>query len=527
MSAVSYKWFSVGDLSASATIVFDNLTNMAVIAFLLTVVFGMPGEIVLKHIIPGLSIGILFCNVVFIAYAFWLSKKTGRDDITAFPAGLDAPTCIGLTLSVVGPAFLMFKQQGMSPDQAALTSWYISCACCFFIGFVKFVTSFFVHKIKDLLPSVALLGGLAGVAIGLIAFMPLINMLEFPIVSFAVLAVISMVYFAGFKLPANLPAILIAIVLGTMLYYSFHYVQTGSFDIPPMHNLHLDLPRPDFGIFGYFSTAARYFLIALPFALLVIFGTVSVTESAQVMGTNYSPNVLLMVDGISTMLIGLFGGTAQTTPYAGFPAYKKMNARSGYLFINVLLICVGAWFGLVGYFIDLIPESVLAPVLFFIGIEISMQVFLISEKKLYVAAIIGIFPSIARMVAIKLVSSPGADAITKSMLDINSDGKINNMLAIVSFGNGFIITGTLWAALFYYMIERRFLAVAITSGILSVISLFGIIHSVRLDGSMYWIGDLEANLRIVPIEYSLGYLFFGIVSVAIYLLSGKKQDELH
>ena len=106
--------------------------------------------------------------------------------------------------------FLLFKQNGMSPDQAALTSWYISSACCFFIGFVKFIVSFFVHKIKNLLPTVALLGGLAGVAIGLIAFMPLISMLEYPIVSFAVLSVIVMVYFAGFRLPANLPAILVA-----------------------------------------------------------------------------------------------------------------------------------------------------------------------------------------------------------------------------------------------------------------------------------------------------------------------------
>ncbi len=527
MSATSYRWFSLGDASASATIVFDNLTNMAVIAFLLTVVFGMPSEIVLKHIIPGLSVGILFCNAVFIGYAFYLAKKTGRNDITAFPAGLDAPTCIGLTLSVVGPTFLLFKQNGMNPNDAALMSWYISCACCFFIGLVKFITSFFVHKIKNLIPSVALLSGLAGVAIGLIAFMPLINMLEFPIVSFAVLAVISMVYFAGFKLPANLPAILLAIVLGTVLYYAFHYVVAGKLDIPVFSSAHLDLPSINLGIFNYFSSAAKYFLIALPFALLVIFGTLSVTESARVMGTNYSPNALLMVDGIATMLMGICGGTAQTTPYAGFPAYKKMNARSGYLVVNILLICIGAWCGLVSYFIDLIPDAVLAPVLFFIGIEISMQVFLISEKKHYAAALLGIFPSIARMVAIKLISSPGADAITKSVAEIH-DGKINSILAIVSFGNGFIITGTLWAALMYYMIEKRFVAVSMTSIILSVMSLFGIIHSAKLDGSMYWIGDLDANLRIVPIEYSLGYLFFGIVAVVIYLISGKKNElEVH
>lgn len=520
----NYKWFSLGDVSASATIVFDNLTNMAVIAFLLTIVFGMPSGIVLKHIIPGLSVGILLSNVIFIIYAFYLAKKTGRDDVTAFPAGLDAPSCIGLTLSVVGPTFLLFKQNGMSPDQAALTSWYISSACCFFIGFVKFIVSFFVHKIKNLLPTVALLGGLAGVAIGLIAFMPLISMLEYPIVSFAVLSVIVMVYFAGFRLPANLPAILVAILLGCIIYYTFHYLVSGSLDLPTLSSVQLALPMIDLHMFSYMPMASKYLLIALPFALLVIFGTLSVTESAQVMGAHYSSKTLLMADGFATMMMGLCGGTSQTTAYAGFPAYKKMNARSGYLLINVLLIGIGAWFGLVGYFIDLIPESVLAPVLFFIGIEIAMQVFLICDKKYYAAAMLGVFPSIARMVAIKLISGPGADAVTKSITDVH-EGKLNGVLAIVSFGNGFIITGTLWAAIMYYMIERKFYAVFVTSLILSIMSLFGMIHSVLLDGAMYWIGNLEPSQRLVVLQYSIGYLLFGLISIAIYIISGKKQEN--
>lgn len=531
MSATSlkYKWFSVGDVSSSATIVFDNLTNMAIIAFLLTVVFGMPSGIVLKHIIPGLSVGVVFSNIVFMFFAFRLAKKVGRDNVTAFPSGLDAPTCIGLTLSVVGPTFLMFKSQGMDPETAALHSWYISCACCFFIGFIKFITSFFVHKIKNALPTVALLGGLAGVSVGLIAFMPLISMLELPLISFLVLAIIMMVYFAGYKLPANLPAILVAIIIGTIGYYIFQKILTGSAHIPSISNLETSLPTLNLAMFGAIGIAAKYFSIAFPFALLVIFGTISVAESANVLGEEYSPNSLLMIDGIATMLMGAFGGTAQTTPYAGFPAYKKMDSRSGYLLINIILVGFGAWFGFVNYFIDLIPEAILAPVLLFIGIEITMQVFLISEKKHLPAAILGLFPSIARMVEIKLSSNPDLVSMDKlnTMLHTVTNGKMTDVAAIVTFGNGFIVTGTLWAALVYYMIERRILAVITTCIVLAGMSLFGVIHSVNLDGSMYWFGSLSSQQQLISIEYAGGYIMIAIVSLLLHIMNKGKEADLH
>lgn len=526
-SGVGYKWFSLGDVSSSATIVFDNLTNMATIAFLLTVVFGMPAGIVFKHIIPGLSVGVVVGNIAFMYMAFQMSKKLGRPNVTAFPSGLDAPTCIGMTLAVVGPSFLLFKSQGMTPDAAALQSWYVSCACCFFIGLVKFIFSFFLQKIKNALPTVALLGGLAGVAIGLIAFFPLLSMLEYPIISFIVLAIIVMVYFAGYQLPANLPAILIAIIIGTVVYYIFQVVVTGHSNIPSLSNLEVAFPSANFAFFGTLGVAAKYFSIAFPFALLVIFGTVAVAESAQVLGENYSPNKLLMIDGISTMLMGIFGGTAQTTPYAGFPAYKKMGARSGYLLINILVVGIGAWFGFVNYIIDLIPEAVLAPVLLFIGIEIAMQVFMVCDKKYYPAAVLGLFPSIARMVEIQFSSSPAAsfDKIT-GLLATTDHGKLSAISAVFTFGNGFIVTGTLLAALVYYLIERRIVAAVITCIVMAGMSICGIIHSVNMEGSMYWIGNLPAAQQIIPIEYAGGYLLFAVVAIIIHALNKGKLSSL-
>ena len=523
-----YHWFSLGDISSSATIVFDNLTNMAIIAFLLTVVFGMPSAIVLTHIIPGLSVGIVLGNLCCIYFAFRLAKKLGRQ-VTAFPSGLDAPSAIGLTLAVVGPSFLLFKQQGMTPEAAALHSWYISCGCTFFIGLVKFIFSFFAHKIKNALPTVALLGGLSGVAIGLIAFFPLLSMLELPIVSFFVLAIIVMVYFAGYQMPAHLPAILVAIVLGTLIYYGFQVFLTGHSNAPSLTTVQLALPTLDLRFFADLPAAAKYLSIAFPFALLVIFGTVSVAESAEVLGEAYSPKALLMVDGIATMLIGMCGGTTQTTSYAGFPAYKKMDARAGYLVINIVLIGLGAWFGLVNYIIDLVPDAILAPVLLFVGIEIAMQVFLVCDKKYFPAVILGLFPSIARMLEIKLSSNPELIPLDKlnTLLYTVHNGKLSDIAAIVTFGNGFIVSGTLWAALVYYLIERRIVAAVVTCLLMAIATLFGVIHSIRLDGSMYWLSSLPTAQQIMPLEIAAGYVLFAVVAIVLYALNHGKTVKLH
>ena len=359
------------------------------------------------------------------------------------------------------------------------------------------------------------MGGLAGVAIGLIAFFPLLAMLQLPLVSFLVLAIIVMVYFAGYQLPYNLPAILVAIIIGTVVYYLFQIGLTGQSHIPSLSKIEFAFPSPDLAFFSSLGVAAKYFSIAFPFALLVIFGTVSVAESASVLGEEYSAKDLLMVDGIATMLMGAFGGTAQTTPYAGFPAYKKMDSRAGYLLINIIVVGIGAWFGFVNYLIELVPDAILAPVLFFVGVEIAMQVFLISEKKYLPAAILGLFPSIARMVEIKLSSNP----------DLVSMEKLNTLLYTVN--NGIIVTGTLWAALVYYLIERKIIAAIITCAILAVASLFGIIHSINLDGSLYWFGSLAAERQIIPLEIAGGYALFAVVAVVIYLLNRGKPANLH
>src|SRR3546814_4653658 len=72
-----------------------------------------------------------------------LAQRTGRDDVTAMPLGLDAPTAIGMALLVLGPAFVGFKAQGMGEHAAAIATWQLGMAALVVMGVLKLVLAFF------------------------------------------------------------------------------------------------------------------------------------------------------------------------------------------------------------------------------------------------------------------------------------------------------------------------------------------------------------------------------------------------
>ncbi|RYE73579.1 MAG: hypothetical protein EOO80_18980, partial [Oxalobacteraceae bacterium] len=106
------RWFVAGDLNGFFGLVVDNLSILGFISMALIGIFGFPADIVFQRMFPGTALGVLVGNLIYTWMARRLVLQTGRDDVTAMPLGLDAPTSIGMALLVLGPAFLAFQQQG-------------------------------------------------------------------------------------------------------------------------------------------------------------------------------------------------------------------------------------------------------------------------------------------------------------------------------------------------------------------------------------------------------------------------------
>src|SRR5690606_26869549 len=102
-------WFVPGDLNGFFGLVVDNLSILGFIAMALVGIFGFPAEVVFTRMFPGTALGVLLGNLAYTWMARRLAARTGRDDVTAMPLGLDAPTSIGMALLVLGPGFVAFK----------------------------------------------------------------------------------------------------------------------------------------------------------------------------------------------------------------------------------------------------------------------------------------------------------------------------------------------------------------------------------------------------------------------------------
>jgi AGZA family xanthine/uracil permease-like MFS transporter len=506
-----YQWLSSGDIGAAATIIFDNLTILVLISLILQFGYHFPLDIILRNIIPGTVFGVLVGNLLCLWLSFRLAKREFRN-VTAIPLGLDAPSAIGFAVCIIGPVFSLFIQQGIGSHQAGSMAWQIGVGCIFILGLIKLFCSLFVERIKKVIPQAALLGAIGGVAIAFLCIFPLVSILRVPTVGLVTLGIVFLTQFAKVRLPFNISGIPAAIIVGTILYYLL--IPLGlSGGMPNLSfNLEFLLPKPSLGFFTMYHDIIKYIPLVIPFALLVVFGTMSVAEGAVCTGDNYKVRDLLLVDSIATIAASLCGGIAQTTPYAGFIAYKKMNARAGFLAINIVVVGIGGILGLVGFIVNLVPESAVAPVLLYVGFEIAMQGFVQCEKKYIAPILFSILPSLARLLQLKLTDGSLIDtAIQQKNMFTNVAPAISDHLVITMMGNGFIITGMLWASMLCFAIDKRFLASGVCCLILGVLSYFGVIHSLFINGQMYLPSMLPSTVNMIPLELMLGYFAIGIM----------------
>src|ERR1051326_7979290 len=153
---LKYRWFTAGDVNGFFGLMFDNVTVLSFLAGILVFAFQFPADIVYTRMFPGTALGVLFGDLVYTWMAFRLAKRTGNTTVTAMPLGLDTPSTIGIALTVLGPAFLALKTQGLTPQDAAMMTWYIGMATMVFIGILKLILSFAGPWIQRVVPQAGL-----------------------------------------------------------------------------------------------------------------------------------------------------------------------------------------------------------------------------------------------------------------------------------------------------------------------------------------------------------------------------------
>jgi AGZA family xanthine/uracil permease-like MFS transporter len=487
----------------------DNTTNLVILSGLLIGVFGFPADLVLGRMLPGTALGVLVGDVAYTVMAVRLARRTGRDDVTAMPFGIDTPTLFAMVFGVLGPVKLATGDP--------VLAWKVAMAITVAVGAVKCALSFVGDWAGRVVPRAALLGSIAGVAILLIAFLPMLKILRDPLVGLVALVVLLLALVGGVRMPFGVPGAFAAVLAGALVFWL--RAGLGGGEAPPPSTgagLGLAIPWPTLVWLGAIDAALPYLSVALPFALVTIVGGIDNAESARAAGDPYRTRDILLVEAVATVLTGLCGGVIQNTPYIGHPAYKAMGARAGYTLATGLAIGVGASLGALGVLVGVLPEAAVAPILVFIGLEITAQAFLVSPSRHGAAVALAFVPVAAAVVLIELGGV--LSALGRSATDLTGEAAATYR-ALLVLGNGFILTAVLWASALVFIVERRPAATAVVFAICSVTTLCGLMHSPLPGGAVFWPWAAGAPLAVAAPLASA----YGALTALALLLAGRRR----
>ncbi|HYA12880.1 MAG TPA: hypothetical protein VEF33_00915 [Syntrophales bacterium] len=486
-----------GETTAFLALFLDNLGVLIFLSSILMFTFNYPADIILTRMIPGTAIGVFFGDLVYTYLAIRLRKKTGCTDVTAMPLGLDTPTSIGLVYAVLGPAYV-------ATHDAELT-WHIGMAALFMIGIVKIITSFFGGWLQRAIPTAGLLGSIAGVGLLLLGFLPLIEIFNEVIVGMVAMGIIFAVLLGRMHLPGRIPGVLIAVLLCTAIHFFLGYSGYIPEFKAPTFEMSFCLPVFSFAFLKTLPQSVQYLPIAIPFGIMTIIGGINNTESARLAGDNYRTRDILLTEAFTSLIAAFFGGVAQTTPYIGHPAYKKMGATYWYTLLTAFFVGIGSLIGLLSLIVSLIPRAVLAPIFIFIGFEIVHQAYKESPESHSPAVSFSFMPVIANLIIIILGQFLGAMAVTSDMFPIRLQ-VLHHSLTVLS--NGFIITALLWGSMLAFIIDRKPRLASLCTFTCAILTAFGIIHSVLPTGEVYlpWAVASHTHYSI-----SLAYVLLSVI----------------
>ena len=473
--------------------------------------FGFPADLVLGRMLPGTALGVLAGDIAYTVMAVRLMRRTGRSDITAMPFGIDTPTMFAMAFGVLGPVKLASNDP--------VLAWKVGMVVTLAIGVAKVALSFAGDWARRVVPRAALLGSIAGVAILLIAFLPMLKILRDPLVGLVALVILLLALLGGVRMPFGAPGAFAAVLAGALIFW----MRAGLGGVghpPPAAGLGfaLAIPWPTLAWVPALDDALPYLSIALPFALVTIVGGIDNTESALAAGDEYRTRDILLVEALATVLTGLCGGVIQNTPYIGHPAYKAMGARAGYTLATGLVIGLGASVGALGALVGVLPEAAVAPILVFVGLEITAQAFHASPRHHGPAVALALVPVAAAMVMIQ--ASGLLAGVGKSPADLTGEAA-HTWQALLLLGNGFILTAVVWASALVALLDRRLAGAAVAFAVASVATLFGVMHSPAPGGAVFW---PWAPPGVEPLRFAGAYGILTVLCV-VAALSSRRPDR--
>lgn len=492
------SWFTSGDVDGFFGLFFSGFPDLLLIVGLAPVC-GFPAEFVTRQILPGVAISILAGNLFYAWQARQLAARTGRDDVTAIPFGINTPTIFAYVFLIMGPVYTR-THSGTAAWQAGVFASLIS-------GLVQTAGAFCTDWLRRRTPRAALLCPLAGLALAYLCLGFIFGVFDQAAIALLPMLVLFTLYGSRLKLPWRVPPGLVAIGLGALLVAALRWMHIYNAPAPPAAAPGLYLPH-FVSLSALFSRSEwwSYLAIILPLASLDTLASLQILESVKVAGDDYRTNPSLLMNGIGTLAAAALGSPFPTTLYVGHAAHKANGARSGYSALNGLVTLILCTTGLLPLVLRIVPLEVAGPVIVWFGLVTVAQAFTEVPRAQSVAVVLGLIPMMAQWASgiTDTVARAAGSSVAAILPHIGTEFALGGLLAL---GQGGLLTSMLWAATLALVIERRFVAASGWIAAAALLAAFGVIHAYALgpagiEGRIGWWAAPEFAL-----SYAAGAVF--------------------
>ncbi len=498
-----YPIWTRGDLDGFFGLMVDNLVQVLMISAMCTTIAGLPVEMVYQRIMPGVAISLVVGNLFYGLQAHYVARRHRNRQCTALPYGINTPSVVAFVIFVMGPVYHEAVANGTAAESAARLAWLAGVAACLVSGLVEFFGAFVAERLRRVTPRAALLGVLAAIGITFIASDFAFQIYTKPMVGLLPMGILLLAYFARHRFPLRIPGGFIAVLLGSLIAWGMTAGDVRSFGgttslawgnvTAALGNVGWITPRfwgaEIVELFTSTDLALRFLAVSIPMGLMNLLGSLQNIESAEAGGDRFATAPSLAVNGIGSIMAGLFGSCFPTTIYIGHPGWKALGARSGYSILNGLFFAACFLFGLGPLLEAIVPIEAGAALVMYIGIIITAQAFQASPREHAPAVAIALFPALAALLIVTLsafLRDAGAVQTFADLVKSPTPGTLTlgGMLTLTGANSSWIVGTLIIAAMAAALIDRKYVAAAVWSALGAVLTAVGLLHAYRLEGNL-------------------------------------------
>ncbi len=466
-----YKWWGKGDIDASLGVFFDGFSKILSATGIMLFVFGMPAEIVLGKMLPGIGVAVFFGNLWYFYEARSLAQRERRHNVTAQPFGIGASQLSGWLYLIMGP---IYWQTGN-----AEYAFQIGLAAGFIGGLIEIMGAFIGRWIVQNVPHSALMGNMSSAAIVWLTFVGISMVYNRPIYALLPLFIVIVDYLGkADKRFTKIPSGLIAVVLGSVIAWCTGYLSLDHFT-QSFSNLGFYPPQLCIGdIIAGLRGIVPFLPIIIPLQINNFLSTLQGVEAAHAAGDTYPERSSMIMDGCSSVIGALLGNPFPTTVYFGHPGWKELDAHAGFSLVNAVAYLVICTTGLTGVLMALIPTEAVMVLLIFIGFSVTATTFQGIDHKYNNVILISMVPILFQYIQTLINSAVQAAGTTVEQIGAAGFAEFSVPIQGIQYlANGAFLSSLLIAGLLAYVVDKKYFRAAAFALALALCSFVGMIHA--------------------------------------------------